>query len=237
MASAKIWRYKYRKIRHQNCRGRRFVRINSLVKLWNYGLDWKPHRNYIDGHKVAIVCSARSGSTKALGTTNLLLRAASEALNPRKKPVGSSGSVTPVSRALFGIRGHSSCASDHSQSPSKSPEQVRTRPPSPTLLSGFTPLNVPASVETLPEYHLTVDLIRREHLAAARSSVHDPDILKELEEEIEKDCEWLRSFLLAAKVCFTPFYLRFLIWLLLPHISISLLYFLDHWWNIFSIER
>ncbi|KAF8804599.1 aspartate kinase [Phlegmacium glaucopus] len=155
--------------------------------------------NYIDGHKVAIVCSARSGSTKALGTTTLLLRAASEALKPRTKPAGS-GTVTPVSRGLFGIRGLSSSASDHSQSPPRSPREVHTRPPSPTPLCGFTPLNGPAPVETLPEYHVTVDLIRREHLVAARSSVRDPDILKELEEEIERDCEWLRSFLLAAKI-------------------------------------
>ena len=86
------------------------------------------------------MCSARSGSTKALGTTNLLLRAVSEALKP-----------------------------------------------------------APAE---LPAYHVTVDLIRSEHLAAASSSVRDPEILKELQEEIERDCEWLRNFLLAAKVCF-----------------------------------
>lgn len=167
-------------------------------------LNWKPHRNYIDGHKVAIVCSALSGSTKALGTTNLLLRAASEALKPKTKSVGS-GSATPVSIGLFG-KGLSSSVSDHSQSPPRSPEEVRPRssgPPSPAPLFSFTPLNGSGPAETLPEYHATIGLIRREHLVAARSSVRDPDILKELEEEIERDCEWLQSFLLAAKVCFT----------------------------------
>ncbi|KAF8156856.1 aspartate kinase [Crassisporium funariophilum] len=158
--------------------------------------------NYIDNHKVAIVCSARSGSTKALGTTNLLLRAASEALQPKTKPAGSSGAATPVSRGLFGAGTFSANASDHSQSPPTSPT-VRSRSsssPSPQPLFGFTPLNEPTPVETLPEFHVTVDLIRREHLMAARACLRDPKILKELEEEIERDCEWLRSFLFAAKI-------------------------------------
>ena len=115
-------------------------------------LNWKIYRNYIDSHKVAVVCSARSGSTKALGTTNLLLCAASEALK----------------------------------------------------------INEPAPA-VLPGYHVTVDLIRSEHLAAARSAVRDPEILKELQDEIERDCEWLRNFLLAAKVCLTQIYISFVI--------------------------
>ncbi|KAF8496979.1 Aspartate/glutamate/uridylate kinase [Gautieria morchelliformis] len=48
--------------------------------------------SYLERHRVAVVCSARSGSTKALGTTNLLLRAASEALRGSPSP---SGSGTP----------------------------------------------------------------------------------------------------------------------------------------------
>lgn len=125
------------------------------------------------------MCSARSGCTKTLGTTNLLLRAASEVLKPRTKPLGCSGSVTPVSTGLFCSRRNT----------------ISQSPPSPS-----TPLNESEPLETLPEYHITVNLIRREHLVAARSSVRDPEILKELEEEIERDCEWLRNFLLAAKV-------------------------------------
>lgn len=142
------------------------------------------------------MCSARSGSTKALGTTNLLLRAASEALKPRTKPVGSSapsGFATPVSRGMFGARGYLS-SSDHSQSPPMTPTEVP--------LFNFIPLNEPVPAD-LSGYHVTVDLIRSEHLVAARSSVRDPEILKELQEEIERDCEWLRNFLLAAKVCLT----------------------------------
>ena len=159
-----------------------------------------PHRNYIDSHKVAIVCSARSGSIKTLGTTNLLLRAASEALKPRTKPA-SSGSATPVSMGLFGARRCWS-TSESSDSRPRTPTDVHPRssgPPSPTTSS---PCNQQASAEPPPEYHVTADIIRREHLDAARSSIRDSKILKELEEEIERDCEWLRSFLLAAKACF-----------------------------------
>ena len=53
---------------------------------------------------------------------------------------------------------------------------------------------------SLPEFNSTVDLIRSEHIAAAQESVRDPEILRELEDEIEKDCDWLKNFLFAAKV-------------------------------------
>ena len=46
----------------------------------------------------------------------------------------------------------------------------------------------------------TVDILRLEHLTAARSTVRDPVILKELEYEIERDIDSLRSFLFAAQV-------------------------------------
>ncbi|KAJ3498166.1 hypothetical protein NLJ89_g10253 [Agrocybe chaxingu] len=160
--------------------------------------------NYIDAHKVAIVCSARSGSTKALGTTNLLLRAASEALK-REKPAGASasGSATPVSRGLFGVGGGiARNGSDHSMSPPTSPKarSRSSRSSSPQPLFGFTPLNGSHPAETQPEYSVTVNLIRQEHVTAARNSIRDAEILKELEEEIDRDCEWLRSFLFAAKI-------------------------------------
>jgi aspartate kinase len=63
--------------------------------------------------------------------------------------------------------------------------------------SGMTPL---ANSDSLPEFHATVDLIRQEHFNAARASVQDTGILQELEAEIERDCEWLRSFLYASQV-------------------------------------
>lgn len=166
--------------------------------------------NYIDNHKVAIVCSARSGSTKALGTTNLLLRAASEALR-RPKPPGSSssGAATPISRGLFGVGGRMTNGnnSDTSQSPPTSPRprSRSSRSSSPQPLFGFTPLSEANATETqpqqsLPEFHKTVEIIRKEHHTAACDSIKDPDILDELLNEIDRDCEWLRNFLFAAKI-------------------------------------
>jgi aspartate kinase len=116
--------------------------------------------NYIDRNKIAIVCSARSGSTKSLGTTNLLLRAASEALQRQSKTPDTPGTVTPTSRGLFG----------HPDPPlgSQSPNS-------------------------------SVDQICKEHIIAAKCSVQNPDILQELVTEIERDCDWLRSFLFAAQ--------------------------------------
>ncbi|KAF9457925.1 Aspartate/glutamate/uridylate kinase [Collybia nuda] len=155
--------------------------------------------NYIDQHKIALVCSARSGSTKALGTTNLLLRSASQALQRRHKVASTPGTATPVTRGLFGA-GH-----DGTQSPPMSPQPRSRSSPGSTSPQNFTslalsPLTVPQAGQRLPEFNVTVDLIRQEHLKAARESVRDPDILEELEEEIDKDCDWLRSFLFAAQV-------------------------------------
>lgn len=45
-----------------------------------------------------------------------------------------------------------------------------------------------------------MDQIKEDHLAAARQYVRDPDILAKLEDELEYDCERLRSFLLAAQI-------------------------------------
>ncbi|KAJ7484371.1 Aspartate/glutamate/uridylate kinase [Mycena latifolia] len=145
--------------------------------------------SYIDGNKVAVVCSARSGSTKALGTTNLLLKAASEALKRPSKT--SSGYETPV---IFGR------TEEGSQSPSPpSPRSGETSPSPWGPGSGMTPFTTSNS-ELLPAFHETVDLIRQEHFNAARASIQSCGILKELEAEIERDCEWLRSFLYASQV-------------------------------------
>ena len=51
-----------------------------------------------------------------------------------------------------------------------------------------------------PAFNETVDLIRSEHFTAARSSIRNTDILRELEAEIEHDCDSLRSFLFATQV-------------------------------------
>ncbi|EDR00958.1 uncharacterized protein LACBIDRAFT_255050 [Laccaria bicolor S238N-H82] len=134
---------------------------------------------YIDDYKVAIVCSARSGSTKALGTTNLLLRASSEALTRPTKSNGISGggAITPITQSILNMSlGHSRSSSSGTGSPQST------------------------SSTSEPEFYKTVDLLRDEHIFAARSSIRDPAILQELEDEIERDCEWLRNFLFAAKI-------------------------------------
>jgi aspartate kinase len=169
------------------------------------------YRNYIDQHKVAIVCSARSGSTKALGTTNLLLRASAEALRGTEsrpnRTRSDTGGITPVSRALFGATG--AVHSEGSQSPPLSPQ---SRSPSwhgsiPAFGLGLTPINGKCEKTPLPvpDFVHTVGLLRQEHITAARECVtRHREILEELEEEIYRDCDWLTSFLYALKVC-TPF--------------------------------
>lgn len=163
--------------------------------------------NYIDNNKVAVVCSARSGSTKALGTTNLLLKASSEAL-PRPGVASSQSPecFTPGTSETSHNYGwtsplHSPGRSSGSRSPS------RSNPPSgglsSTLMmsSTLTMSSIPPPNENVnPPFFETVDLIRSEHMAAARSSIASPSILKELEGEIEKDCDSLRSFLMAVQV-------------------------------------
>lgn len=52
----------------------------------------------------------------------------------------------------------------------------------------------------MPEFSATVDLIRAEHLAAAKDSIESTDILQEIEVEIHRDCDWLLAFLFAAQV-------------------------------------
>lgn len=146
------------------------------------------NRSYIDQHKVAVVCSARSGSTKALGTTNLLLKAAAEARRRSStKTHCKSGVTTPVTNGIFGRPYDAS--------------SPRTRSSSPTSIAfSFTPLSGSQSAQNVPEFSATVDLIRSEHLAAAKGSIENPGVLQDIEAEIHRDCDWLRAFLFAAQV-------------------------------------
>ncbi|KZV87721.1 aspartate kinase [Exidia glandulosa HHB12029] len=148
---------------------------------------------YLDQHKVAVVCSARSGSTKALGTTNLLLRAASEALQRPNTPTATPGNQTPA--AYPWTRQNSLSMS--STSPPGTPQRVNgTRSGSPD----FTPISSVPDVKSVAPFTATVDLILSEHVTAARSLIRNEELLKELEQEMERDCEALRSFLFAAQV-------------------------------------
>jgi len=148
-----------------------YYRLALKLSLWNFCSD------YLDRHKLAIICSARSGSTKTLGTTNLLLRAASEAL--RRTPPSSSSPVQP------------------------GPTTPLTYPPTSRLTRTGSPLDTsdPSAEEsTESSFSTTVDLIRSEHITAARDCVKGKELLGELEAEIVRDCESLRAFLSATQV-------------------------------------
>jgi aspartate kinase len=129
----------------------------------------------------------------------LLLRAASEALRRPHRKNTNSGFVTPVTNGIF--RGMSYSETPSLPSSPRSSSSPRSASPGP--LSSLTPLTVPQTGQTSPEFNTTVDIIRSEHLNAARASVTDPFLLEELEAEIEKDCDWLRGFLFAAQVSAT----------------------------------
>nr|CAG8434590.1 7886_t:CDS:2 [Entrophospora candida] len=89
---------------------------------------------YLKSNRIAIVCSARSGETKAKGTTNRLLQAAEQA---------------------------------HLQDSKK--------------------------------YIDLVDEIKKDHIEASRDLIKNKEILKDLEECLEKDCDKLKSFLEAVQ--------------------------------------
>lgn len=113
--------------------------------------------SYLATNRVVIVCSARSGKTKALGTTSLLLKAAAQAI-----------------------------------------EGPSLRDPS--LFLREQSLSTPTELSRA-QYDCTVDLIINEHLEAARATLPNaPELLAELEVDINQDCERLRAFLGAAQI-------------------------------------
>ena len=56
--------------------------------------------SYLETNRIVIVCSARSGKTKALGTTNLLLQASTEAMSLDPPSPSSSHAGTPMSSSM-----------------------------------------------------------------------------------------------------------------------------------------
>lgn len=187
-------------------------------------------RSYIPGNRVAVVCSARSTQTKALGTTNLLLQASREALQPvsARGPNGAaSGDETPlypkrVGSGYFSASVLSSLSSlkdgadalrernterfaEPTRSASPSPftpsSNARSRSPTGPDSGPDTPLG--GSEVYDPAFNATVDTIKAGHLDAARQALRAGPLRVELCEEIERDCEALRSFLNAASVSAT----------------------------------
>ncbi|WWD19710.1 hypothetical protein CI109_104174 [Kwoniella shandongensis] len=177
--------------------------------------------------RVALVCSARSSHTKALGTTNLLLQASREALQgpsssnqrQRSSSQSQSGTTTPffpkrVGSGFFGKdlsasggSGMSSSISSLTQldsarsaspSPFTSSANIRSRSPPQSPLGETSASS--SSNSDLPAFHATVDIIKKGHLEAARATLRAGLLRDELEFEIEGDCEDLRSFLQAAQI-------------------------------------
>ncbi|WVR07616.1 hypothetical protein IAU60_004658 [Kwoniella sp. DSM 27419] len=167
-----------------------------------------------NGTRVALVCSARSSQTKALGTTNLLLQASREALSPPSGPAGTSqsGAATPffpkrVGSGFFGKDMTSSMMSSisslaqldvsgrSSPSPFQSSSGRSRSPPKSPVTPGPS-----SGSEQESGFHKTVDTIKQGHLQAARDTLRAGPLRDELEEEIERDCEALRGFLYAAQI-------------------------------------
>ncbi|GAA97623.1 uncharacterized protein L969DRAFT_49494 [Mixia osmundae IAM 14324] len=165
---------------------------------------------YLDeGHRVALVCSARSGQSKSTGTTNLLIQAAQEALRPTSVLPDELANGRQPSPAMT-----PSIASASRPNPLSLSTQRLQRSGSSAVLnsSGYNSpgprgsgslSNSLASLKTCDQasaFDGTVDKIKSDHLSAARSCISDPWILRQLEEELSGDCEALRSFLLAAQI-------------------------------------
>lgn len=182
-----------------------------------------------------MVCSARSGDSKSTGTTNLLLRAASEALRPRPDltpststlPPTPNGSgtptvltpseganqrIAPLSSQLFqrtrtSSNGNVNVNGNGGGSRSGFSTPYRTRGGGDSLSASLSSLTMRSSLEdnVLATFNATVDQIKEDHLSAARKVIRDEEILGDLEDDLEYDCERLRSFLLAAQVRFFLF--------------------------------
>ncbi|CDR88237.1 probable HOM3-L-aspartate 4-P-transferase [Sporisorium scitamineum] len=172
--------------------------------------------SYLAGNKVAIVCSARSGQTKALGTTNLLLQAANEALEEALTPAASlSNSVASLANGAQ-TPAHRPGSAFSRKSSTRGTPLGRVEPLSGAVLDSkleqlklnggdSKPVKSDAGSDSEPEvaigFNATVDRILSDHIASARKAVtKDKQLLEQLESEIAEDCDRLRDFLLAAKI-------------------------------------
>lgn len=123
--------------------------------------------------RLALVCSARSGSTKAKGTTNLLLKAADQALRPSSEKDSDNSVDLASSTAGLNLAGPGSSRSDSPAS----------------------------SISAPPLYEQTIEILLEEHLAAVELAVpRDAELRNRLEVDVRGDCERLRQFLYAAKI-------------------------------------
>ncbi|PWN33752.1 aspartate kinase [Meira miltonrushii] len=174
--------------------------------------------------RLAIVCSARSGQTKALGTTNLLLQAAKEALQPEDEndtasPIESSS----LSNSFSNLRDSSNATANGTfsrlaRSASRGAAGLGTGSPLPTSKRAESPATLNSALDSKLKsltmensasngapiatgYNATVDRIMHDHIVAVREAVtKNVEARERLEHEIVDDCERLRDFLMAAKI-------------------------------------
>ncbi|WAR62076.1 hypothetical protein PtB15_14B170 [Puccinia triticina] len=178
------------------------------------------------GHRVAIVCSARSGNTKSTGTTNLLLKAALEALENT-----SSASIQhSPSQATFSPPQNTTNTLAGPNPSILSQILARRGSPTPRLLSrtnstanGFTSpslytshhspginnLSLGDSTHQPAEeqnnnnnspFEKTIEILKADHLKAASELISNENLLSDLQYDIAYDCERLRSLLLATQI-------------------------------------
>lgn len=167
-----------------------------------------------------LVCSARSGTTKTSGTTNLLIRASLEALRPTpaagtnadnspsasaaQTPSANSSNANPLSlTSQIFQRSGSSNALPSLTNGTFSSWQSRSNSPamSPSRRSMSNSFSSIRDEPTGPQqFEITIEQIRNDHIASARSAIKNEDILEALEDEIHYDCDQLRSFLMAAQI-------------------------------------
>ncbi|KAG0140625.1 hypothetical protein CROQUDRAFT_52958 [Cronartium quercuum f. sp. fusiforme G11] len=161
------------------------------------------------GYRVAIVCSARSGDTKTTGTTNMLLQAALEALQPPVIP------ASPTTRSITRPTTPGSSRGDGFnplilnqilQRGNSTPRLSRANSATPgcssPIVTGFGSVGPsPEAVGLNPSrFDQTIEKIKLDHLAAAKALITNSDLMDELELDITYDCDRLRSLLLAAQI-------------------------------------
>ena len=160
---------------------------------------------HLDQHRVAIVCSARSGINKTLGTTNLLLRAAGETLNRSPSvPRVVSGTLSPMGSSIKTPRSDSPPSVDSpglwpTSCPIDTPSYPLSLTPPITSYQKDKDISAPHAFP-FPSFYATIDTLKGEHIAAAQENIRDPALLGELKDEIDRDCDALRGFLSAAQV-------------------------------------
>lgn len=136
---------------------------------------------YSKEHHVAVVCSARSTNTKEEGTTTRLLQAADSAL---------SGNVSVSSS------GPCSAPPPASAAPSAAPSPLQ-RP----VTASTDDEDCDAAARNADEQASNnIEAIRESHLAAARANISSPELLAQLEKDINRECNLVLGVVLAARV-------------------------------------